>query len=383
MIARTLLVSAIWAMAGLVAARGQTSVPQAMPPFPQPIPTVHLPAAPTIDLPHPRTVAEPRPSGAAPTPPASLSSTNACLPSTDVGLVECGTPACEPVCGPRIRATCPRPTRVICPTPQVVYITTKERKVVEAARCSPEKPTCTVGCTAPAPTGPGIGSSPQAPGTTTIHVPYTQWVPVPTYAVVPHSASWAVGYGGTQIGFGSAGGMSAFPGAGFGVMQVGGGFGSGPGFGTGAGSGQTTVGSVNITGSDLAALRLAMSVIRTGKEQGFGNMRTTDESCKKELSELAVRVEKLRAELDGVRKSTDEHNLHILESVRSSETNQAKVVAALQEVVVRLNQQSIQLNQLEKRVGTLPDNDKPFADVIRKLQQDVKDLGADRGKGNP
>lgn len=256
--------------------------------------------------------------------------------------VDCGPSVqCLPSCGPRVRLFASRP--------QIIYRTTRERRVVEAESCPAEPAPCTTSCT----TGGGFGaapSRPQQPGTTTVHVPYTYWVPVPTFAMMPQQSFG--GFGAVPSGFGAAPmGFGAVQTAGFTANTAATGFGS-------AGSNMNE-----------AAIRAALAALlkSQGKDGGFGGVG--DDSCKKDIAELAARVDKLRSDLDEFRKISTDTQTKLTEAVGKSVTDNAKIVVALKDIADTLE-------RLNKKVGDGPDG-KSLTQTMDELNKRLEKLKED------
>ncbi len=251
-------------------------------PLPMPMPKTAEPAAPPVTLPPPVASA----AGDAP-------AAEACAPAGQ---------ACGPLCGPRIRVVVPRPIitfRKICSAP-------------EEPTCAVSAPTCAAGCAAPGNFGgDGFGAAPSrpvAPTMTTIHVPYTYMVPVPTFAVMPQTSSFGFGAS-SSAGFGA--GFGAVPVGGFGgVSQFGtvGQFGGVPA-GLPAGNG---FGAAGNSSNDVLLRAIVAAVMK--KDGGFGAAPEADD-CKKDLAAMNAKIELLRADLADFARTTRENDGKVKEAI--------------------------------------------------------------------
>lgn len=188
---------------------------------------------------------------------------------------------------------------------------------------------------------------------TTVHVPYTYLVPVPTYGMMPVSgfgSAPTVGFG-SSLGFGSAPSVGFGSSLGFGGIQTAG-FGGNiptPGFGGNGG---------NINEATLRAF-LAAATKSQPKETGFGSAPAGDEGCKKELAELSAQVEKIRIELTEFKKT-------------NISTNE-KLTEAIVKIAETLNAHTEKLNDLNKKVGKGFDN-KSLSETLIELNTRLDQL---------
>ena len=242
----------------------------------------HPMSAPAADtqLPIPRIMPSGEAPGtvASPNPPAMALPEN-CDPPSAIGACP---PLCKvhrPICGPRIR--------VIVPPAEVTY-----RKVcppaVESANCGSE-------CAGPPPSRDGFGAAPTRPTMTTIQVPYTYMVPVPTFAVMPQ----------TNVGFGAApvGGFGAVPQFG-GIQPV-----------SAANAGFGAAGNPQNEAMNEAMIRALLEAMKSQSKDGFGAAPASEDSCKKELAALNAKIEKLRTDLDAFRKEIAQNDVLLKEAL--------------------------------------------------------------------
>ena len=288
----------------------------------------NLPVALAVDPPAP-TIPRAMPGDSVLPPPAVLAGPESCDPPATLGacLPSCA-PHCRlhlPLCGPRMRIAAPAPAtapRLSCPTP-----------------------VCDAGCGVPA--SPGFGTGPSRPSTiqptmTTIQVPYTYMVPVPTFAMMPH----------TTVGFGAAptAAIGQFGAVGFGAAPV-----AGFSFGGVQPAAATGFGAAPSGLSD-AVLRNLLAAAAQGqsRDAGFGTAPAADDPCKKELAAVNVRIDKIRQDLDEIR-------------VALAETKQIEK-KVLPMILSALEDHAALLKGISAKIGEVPDG--------KTLMGTVSELGA-------
>jgi hypothetical protein len=299
------------------------------------------------ELTQPRAMpSEQQPSASAPqgttpatNPPPPVHVGTDCAPAPDACAPACSAPVpCPPPTGPRIR--------IVVPPPQITF-----RKTRQAVTCQPSAcETAPVSRPCSNQFG-GAPQQPQQPSMTTINVPYTHYVPVQTYGVVPFSGVAAAPTTSFGAGFGAASNFGFGGAFGNGLVQTGG-FGgvANVGFG-GAG--------VNTNEAALRAL-LASMTKNQSKDAGFG-AAPGEEGCKKELAELTAQVDKIRTELADFKKA--------------SETTNAKLAEAVLQIAQALKEHKTTLDQLDRKIGNGFEN-KSLTKTIAELSTQLEELKA-------
>lgn len=194
--------------------------------------------------------------------------------------VDCVKPEkCTPTCK-TISPSCGPVVRVVVPPAEVVFRQYCPKPVETIAHGKSS-------CTSPSCLGTSFGAAPtqsSVPAMTTVHVPYTYYVTVPTYGVVPYS-----------MGFG------AVP-----AMGLGASFPSGGVFPTGG------FGSANM--QNEAFIKAFLNKPTKGENQ-FGSAPDANNDCNKEIAALNAKIEAMRGELSEFYKHHKENDAKVKEAI--------------------------------------------------------------------